>query len=110
MKTKVETVKDHLEEELKDPQFRKVYELEGKKLRLGAQINHLRRKQNMTQVELAKKAGVTQGYIARLERAELENYELKTLKRIAAALDAHFVYGFVEDVRHKIEPRKALVA
>jgi transcriptional regulator with XRE-family HTH domain len=40
----------------------------------------------MTQDELAKKAGVTQGYIGHLERGLKRNPSLPTLKKLAKAL------------------------
>jgi transcriptional regulator with XRE-family HTH domain len=41
----------------------------------------------LTQVELAKRARVSQGYLAKLERGEKANPSLATLERLAKALD-----------------------
>jgi transcriptional regulator with XRE-family HTH domain len=49
-------------------------------------IRKLREAQQLTQQELAKKAGVTQGYIRHLERGLKKNPSLPTLKKIAKAL------------------------
>jgi transcriptional regulator with XRE-family HTH domain len=42
----------------------------------------------LTQVQLAKRAGLTQGYIARLEGEPALNPSLPTLRRLAKALNA----------------------
>lgn len=42
---------------------------------------------------------MTQGYIARLETAEEANYEMNTLKKIAAALHRVVVIGFAAEPR-----------
>ena len=49
-------------------------------------IRKLREAQRLTQDELAKKAGVTQGYIGHLERGLRKNPSLPALKKIAKAL------------------------
>jgi transcriptional regulator with XRE-family HTH domain len=45
-----------------------------------------RERQDMTQEELAKNAGVTQGYIAQLESDLKKNPSLPTLRKLARAL------------------------
>ncbi len=45
-----------------------------------------REKKGMTQVQLAKRAKVTQAYVAMLEGGVKKNPSLATLKRIAKAL------------------------
>ena len=54
--------------------------------RLSTMIRRLREAKRMTQEELAKKAGVTQGYIGHLERGLKKNPSLPTLKKLARAL------------------------
>ena len=54
--------------------------------RLSTVIRKLREAKRMTQDELAKKAGVTQGYIGHLERGLKKNPSLPTLKKLARAL------------------------
>jgi len=49
-------------------------------------IRNLREALRLTQEELAKKVGVTQGYIGHLERGLKKNPSLPTLKRLARAL------------------------
>ena len=54
--------------------------------RLGTVIRDLREALRLTQEELAKKVGVTQGYIGHLERGLKRNPSLPTLKKLARAL------------------------
>jgi transcriptional regulator with XRE-family HTH domain len=49
----------------------------------------LREGLGLTQSQLAEIAGVSQPYIAKLESGRAVNIELKTLVRVATALDAH---------------------
>ena len=54
---------------------------------LGAAIRELRTKRNVTQEDLAHKAGVTVGTLSLIERGR-SNPAWGTVKRIARALDA----------------------
>jgi XRE family transcriptional regulator, master regulator for biofilm formation len=49
-------------------------------------LKRLRIESGLTQVDLAKKARVTQGYIAQLERGIQKDPSLSTLRRLAKAL------------------------
>ena len=91
----------HLRKKLKNPKFRRLYEAESKKVKLGYRLHQIRIQAGLTQAELAKRVGVTQGYIARIETAEAANYEINTLKKIAAALHKVLVIGFFE--KSKVE-------
>jgi len=53
---------------------------------LGKVIQTLREEQLLTQTTLAKKAKVTQGYIAQLERGMRKSPSLRVLQRLAKAL------------------------
>ena len=101
-----------LKKKLKKPEFKKHYQAEGVKLRIGLRIAELRNKVGLTQAELAKKVGVTQGFIAQLEMADTENYEIKTLKRIASAIGMTLVIGFMDksELKHRTTPVRELVA
>jgi transcriptional regulator with XRE-family HTH domain len=54
--------------------------------RLSRVLKTLRESRDLTQVELAKRADVTQAYIAKLEAGEKKNPSLDVLKRLARAL------------------------
>jgi DNA-binding XRE family transcriptional regulator len=88
-------VEDWLKEQRKDPEFRRLSSIEGKKIKMGMQILDLRHAAGLTQAQLAKRIGVTQGFIAQLEAAEVDNYEVKTLKRICDAIGRILVVGFL---------------
>jgi predicted DNA-binding mobile mystery protein A len=59
-------------------------------------IREIRDALGMTAEQLAKRAGVSQPTIAKLERSEeAETISLKSLKKIAEAMDCRLVYAFV---------------
>lgn len=73
-------VNKHLEKKLKDPYFRKLYELEEQKLEIVKHIIDYRIKNNLTQGQLAKRVGVTQQHISKIENGEFSN--IATLEKI----------------------------
>lgn len=78
--------KDHLKEQLKDPDFRSEYEALEPEYEIIRQIILARKESNMTQKELAERAGIKQGNISRLEQGTY-NPSLRSLKKIAKGLD-----------------------
>lgn len=54
--------------------------------RFGMRLKRLRTAHGMTQVDLAKRAKVTQGFIAQLEGGLRKEPSLATLRRLAMAL------------------------
>ena len=54
--------------------------------RLGQILKRFRQQQGLTQLELCKKARVSQGYLAKLERGDKTSPSLATLQRLAKAL------------------------
>jgi transcriptional regulator with XRE-family HTH domain len=56
---------------------------------MGSMIRRLREAHGLTQLQLAKKVGVTQSYIAQLESGRRTSPSLARLKRLAKALDVH---------------------
>ncbi|HQF36968.1 MAG TPA: helix-turn-helix transcriptional regulator [Candidatus Dojkabacteria bacterium] len=59
-----------------------------KSQRIGEIIQELRKKKDMTQEELAQKSGVSYTTLIKIERGSVQNPTVKTIKRIADALDA----------------------
>jgi len=53
---------------------------------LGVILRKLREEKGLTQMELVKKAKVTQSYLAELERGHKRNPSLAILQRLARAL------------------------
>lgn len=78
MKTK--KVSEHLKEKLKDPYFKELYELEEQKMSLVKRIVEYRIKNNITQGQLAKKAGVTQQHISKIKNGEFSR--VTTLEKV----------------------------
>jgi transcriptional regulator with XRE-family HTH domain len=58
--------------------------------RLGAVVRRLRRRRDLTQEALARRAGITQGHLSRLETGRRPQPTADTIKRLARALDVGF--------------------
>jgi len=55
--------------------------------RLATVLPQLRKKRNLTQVELAKRAEMTRSHLSLLEAGHRKNPSIEVLKRLARALD-----------------------
>lgn len=84
MTRRIYTLKDHLEDSLKDPAFRKAWGESEVEYQLSRQVIAERLKRKMTQADLARRAKTTQAVISRLERMTT-SVSLELLKRIANA-------------------------
>lgn len=73
---------------LQDPDFAREYEALRDEFKLAQEVIELRKQRNMTQRELAKKAGTSQPAIARLESGRYENVSMAFMKKIGKALGA----------------------
>jgi len=73
---------------LKNKKFRQKIEAGVKRLRIISQIVELREASGTTQSELARRMGVSQPFIAKIENDETSNISLETLLKIAKALHA----------------------
>lgn len=91
--------KEHRKELLKDRKVKEEYEKLLPEYELARSIIEQRLKKNMTQEEVAKKAGMPQSTISRIEGLTHGLPKLSTLKKLAEALDA--------DVVVRLEPKKA---
>ncbi len=69
---------------LKNPEAKKYYGEVSKQLQIAYKILQLRKKQGLSQSQLAKKLGTTQSNIARLEAGK-QNFTTDTLQKIARA-------------------------
>ncbi len=63
---------------------------------IGRKINELRGKLGMTTTELAKRVGISQAQISRLENGK-QGFRSNTLSRIAKALGVKPIYFFIEE-------------
>jgi len=98
VKSMLRSVGDHLKEKLKDPRFRELYELEGEKSKIVSLIIKFRLEHRLTQGQLAKKVGVTQQQISKIEQGEFSS--LATVQRVLLAIGHHMVVRAVP-----LEPR-----
>jgi DNA-binding XRE family transcriptional regulator len=73
-----------------DPAFRKVYEEEAAKGSLWLQLVEARQAAGLTQEELAKRLGVSQAQVARIEKRGYDSYTVNTLRRYVEALGSEF--------------------
>ena len=96
---KKNTYEDHLKELLKNKNVRKEHEKLLPEYELAKSIIEQRQRKKMTQEQVAKKAGMPQSTISRIEGLTHGLPKLSTLKKIAEALDARVVI--------KLEARKA---
>ena len=64
---------DFLQEQLRDPEFRKEYEALQPEHAIIQAIIDARRQSGMTQKELAEKTGIAQGDISKLERGKCKS-------------------------------------
>jgi len=74
------TVNEHLQEKLKDPYFKELYELEQQKYAIVQRIVEYRIKNHLTQADLAQEAGITQQHISKIENGEFSS--MTTLERV----------------------------
>jgi len=75
---------EHLNEEMKDPQFKKMYEEEKRLLELSMLIIKAREQQKLTKSELAEKSQVTQRQLSKIENCD--NYNMRTFIKVSNAL------------------------
>ncbi len=78
------SVNKDLEGRLKDPHFAKLYDLELQKLEIVKHIVDYRIKHNLGQGELARKVGVSQQHISKIENGEFSN--VATLSNVLRAI------------------------
>ena len=74
------------EELMADPEYRAIYEEEAAKKELWFQLVEARLAARLTQTEVAKRLGVSQAQVARIEKRGYDAYTLTTLRRYVQAL------------------------
>jgi DNA-binding XRE family transcriptional regulator len=99
-KIRLENIEKHLREELKDRAFKKAYEMECIKVALAQKIAELRKGEELTQVGLAKRLGVSQQFISQIETAEERNLTIETLIKIATSLGRGINISFPRLSKH----------
>jgi DNA-binding XRE family transcriptional regulator len=83
---KLEKIDAHLQDELKNKEFRKVFEIERAKVALAQKIAEIRQEAHLKQSDLAKRLNVSQQFISQIETAQESNLTLDTLLKIALSL------------------------
>lgn len=78
------------DELLSDPENRRLYDEEAAKSKLWLQLVEARQAAGLTQAELAKRLGVSQSQVARIEKRGYDAYTLNTLRRYVQALGDDF--------------------
>jgi transcriptional regulator with XRE-family HTH domain len=71
----------------------------GMYLSIGEQVMVLRKRKNLSQEQLAKKANIPLVSLAELEDDEYTNVTVKDIVSIGAVLDLSFVVSIAEDVQ-----------
>ena len=91
MRKQLRTLNARLREDLRAPEFRKAFEEEDLPARLALQIAKLREAKGLTQRALARRLHISQQALSQLEDPSSAHYTLRTLQRLAAALDRRLV-------------------
>ena len=78
------TFREHLNEEMKNANFKKIYEEEKHLLELGLLIIEAREQKGLTQKELAQKSQVTQQQLSKIENGV--NCNMLTFIKVSSAL------------------------
>jgi transcriptional regulator with XRE-family HTH domain len=78
----------HKQKLLKNPTVKQEYEKLGPEFQLAQSLIKARMKKGWTQAELARRVGMQQPNIARLEGGNYDRVSLPTLKKVARALGA----------------------
>lgn len=66
---------------------------EAEKVKFGRRLKELRKRKNLTQIDLEVKCGIDNGDISRIENGQ-SNIELYTICKLAAALEINVVDFF----------------
>jgi DNA-binding XRE family transcriptional regulator len=85
---KVVRYDEYRKEQIQDPEFKTEYDALEDEFKLAVEVIELRKKNNLTQKELADRVGTSQPAIARLESGNYRNLSLAFLRRVAIALNA----------------------
>ncbi len=87
--------KDYLNEQMKNPEFKKEYDALDVEYAIKQAMIDARKASGLTQKELADRTGIAQGDISKLENGT-GNPSIKTLKRLAAGMGMKMKVEFVK--------------
>jgi DNA-binding XRE family transcriptional regulator len=91
----------NLPERLRDRAYRLKFFWAETSAKIAAQLIELRRRRGLNQTQLAKLVGTKQSAILRAEQADYQNWNIKSIRKIAESLDAR--------VRVLIEPSEDVI-
>jgi len=86
--------RQHLDEELKNPEFREAWEASEAEYKVRKAIIEARAANGMTQAELAQAAGMNQRAVSRIETGNT-NTTIKTLDKLAKGMGRSLEIRFV---------------
>lgn len=86
---------EYLNEQLKDPEFKKEWDALEAEFSIVQAIIDARESSGLTQSELARKTGIAQGDISKIENGN-GNPSIKTLKRLAQGMGKTLRIEFVD--------------
>ena len=89
--------REFLEEQLQDPEFRKEWDALEPEFAIVQALMDARKNVGLTQKQLSERTGIAQSDISKLESGD-GNPSLKTLKRLAAAMDMTLRIEFTPSV------------
>jgi transcriptional regulator with XRE-family HTH domain len=98
----MKTLKGYKKEQMKNAEFAKEYEAIQPELNVIRAIVDARTSQNMTQKELAKRTGINQADISKLENGT-RNPSVSLLKRLADGMNMALKIEFVPKQKIKIK-------
>ena len=85
----------YLAQQMKNKAFRRAYGEESRRLEIAYRILQLRKKQKLSQKELAQKLNTTQSVVARMEAGQ-QNFTTDTLQKIASVFKRDLKIEFVK--------------
>jgi ribosome-binding protein aMBF1 (putative translation factor) len=85
------TLNSYIDEQMKDPEFRREWDKLDPEFALIESIIRARETAGLTQAELAERLGTKQPALSRLERGGFRTATVETLKKIAHALDSELI-------------------
>lgn len=86
--------KSIFDKEMENPKFKAAYDEVAANMSVGEQIAELRHKAKMSQLELAKKMKTSRTAIVRYESGDYNNFNVRTLARIARAFHKNLKISF----------------
>jgi len=86
--------KESLNEQLKDPAFKKEYDALEPEFQVIRALLEGRKKKNLTQKQLSELTGINQADISKIEKGSA-NPSVRTLQRLAAGMDMSVKIEFV---------------